>query len=902
MFWLTLRNIRGRKLRYALTTLAVVLGVAFMATSFVLTDKLRSSFDELSVDIIGDVDFNVRASIQDGERFNRLPVPAELLEVITDDIPGVEAVSGQIMAWNVIPIVTDDDGKPKATKTRGAPQFGMNYFTDSGPLQEFFVYEGRPPDWTGDITDSAVVGEFIVDTKTAEDFDFEIGEIYKVSGPIGNRLFTLTGIANWRSPTENKNFGATLAAFEERTSHTFLDYEGTYDWIGVAVTPGADHGKVAASIQNRLDSYTQDFLAAMSTLPEEQKAALGFLGAIQLEVVDKDTLIEEQRDDFNSFLSVLSGVLLAFAIIAVIVSAFIINNTFSIVLGQRVRELALLRALGATTRQVFRSVILEAVIIGITATAVGLGVGYLLALGLRELLESVGFGALPGALPMKPRTIIVAASVSIGATVLSSILPARRTRSISPVSAMREEISFTPTSLRRRLLIGGTVTLIGIAELISGMILEINTKGTLWLLGTGAISTFAGIYMLSPIATKPVANLFGRPIQLLFKIPGQLARENAARRPRRTAATAAALTIGLALVSLAAVVSSSLKATVIDLIEDSTSMDLVIQVDGFGGDFQGFSNDLGNDLRTLSTERPDLVESVVSYRFTFDALGVDGDLKDVGSANFSLVDSHMDFDTIQGSTTTPAAPDAVGTILVHEDPATERGLKIGDPVYVTFQGSEEIALTTAAIFRNEAMLGNWVIDIETFDRYLPRSQDSFLSVLFNPDADPELARASVEAYTQEYPQLSVENRAEYREGIEKQLDQVLSVITTFLALSLLIAVLGITNTLALSVYEQTRELGLLRAVGMTRRQMRRMVRWEAVIIALFGGLLGVSMGVFFGVAATAAIPADFVSILSIPFGSLTRYLIISGLFGVLASILPAFRASRLNVLDAISHN
>ena len=409
MFGLTLRNIRGRKLRYALTTFAVVLGVAFMSTSFVLTDKLRSSFDELSVDIIGDVDFNVRASVQDGERFNRLPVPEELLEVVTDDIPGVEAVSGQIMAWNVIPIVTDDEGNPKATSTRGAPQFGMNYFTDSGPLQEFFIYEGRPPEWTGDIGDSSVVGEFIVDKKTAEDFDFEIGEVYKVSGPIGNRLFTLTGIANWRSPTENKNFGATLAAFEERTSHIFLDYEGTYDYLNVAVSPGSDHGKVAASIQNRLDLFAEDFLAAMSALPEEQKAALDFLGNIQLEVVDKDTLIEEQRDDFNSFLNVLSGVLLAFAIIAVIVSAFIINNTFSIVLGQRVRELALLRALGATTRQVFRSVILEAVIIGVIATGVGLGVGYLLALGLRELLESVGFGALPGVLPMKPRTIIVAA-------------------------------------------------------------------------------------------------------------------------------------------------------------------------------------------------------------------------------------------------------------------------------------------------------------------------------------------------------------------------------------------------------------------------------------------------------------------------------------------------------------
>lgn len=262
----------------------------------------------------------------------------------------------------------------------------------------------------------------------------------------------------------------------------------------------------------------------------------------------------------------------------------------------------------------------------------------------------------------------------------------------------------------------------------------------------------------------------------------------------------------------------------------------------------------------------------------------------------------MDLEIIRGSPKNPAAATSVGTILIHEDPAAEKALKVGDPIYVTFPGNNKVALTTAAIFANDAMLGDWVIDIKTFDRYLPQSQDSFLSILFNPEADPELARASVERYTQEYPQLSVDNRAEYREGIEQQLDQVLSVITTFLALSLLIAVLGITNTLALSVYEQTRELGLLRAVGMTRRQMRRMVRWEAVIIALFGGLLGVSIGVFFGVAATAAIPDDFVNILSIPFGSLLQYMLISGLFGILASILPAFRASRLNVLDAISHN
>ena len=916
MFWLTLRNIRGRKLRYALTTLAVVLGVAFMSTSFFLTDRIRDTFDELAVDITGDLDLVVRTAVGEGDRINRLPVPDDLLEVVNTDIPGVAAVAPLIRAWNVIPITVDDEGQPEAVTTQGAPQFGLNYF-DIEPLTQIYLADGRAPRWIGPIDDPDTIGEFILDTRTADDNDFEIGQTYTVSGQLGNRRFILVGVANWGSPDQNKSPGATMAWFEERTAQTFLGREGIYDEIHVALEDGADPATVAAEIQAGLDAYRDRFSAILvasqiaqaetvleapgilSALPEDLQNALASYADVRLEVVDAATITEENRDDFGSFINIISYVLLTFAVIAVLVSAFIINNTFSIVLGQRVRELALLRILGATARQIARSVILEALVIGAVATVAGLAGGYALALGLRELLESLGSAALPGTLPIRLRTIVIATAVGIGATVLSSLGPARRIRSIAPVAALRDQPGLTPTSLTRRLLGGGVVVLAGVVMLAIGMFAELETRPVLFLLGAGALTTFGGVYLLSPVAARPVANLLGRPIQRLFRIPGRLAKENAGRRPRRTAATAAALTVGLALVCLAAVVGDSLKTTVVRILDDSISSDLFITGATFGPG-AGFSTDLVADMVTVSEQRPDLIDSAIGYRFVFDGMTVDGSAKEVLSTDLSLLANHMDLDLVEGDVAGPAAPGTYGTILIHVDPATDRALAIGDPVTVVFGANRETTLTTAAIFRDASLLGNWVVDDATFDYYMPQAQPAFASVVYAPDADPETARAAIEALTDEYPQLTVEDQREYRKSTEAQLDQVLAIITVFLGLSLLIAVLGITNTLALSVYEQTRELGLLRAVGMTRRQMRRMVRWEAVIIALFGGLLGVAIGVLFGFAAVSAIPGIDME-LSVPVRSLVEYLLVSGVFGVVAAILPAYRASRLNILEAIYH-
>ena len=898
MFRLTLRNISRQKLRYALTTLAVVLGVSFLSTAFFLTDRIRDTFDELAVDITGGLDLEIRTSIGDGDRLNRLPVPADLTEVITTEIPGVAAVEPRITAFNVVPIYTDDMGQPAAVSSNG-PKFGMN-FSSVEPLSQLFIAEGRPPERTGSLDDPATVGEFVLDTSTASKNGFEVGETYVVSAAGGNRKFSLVGLVYFGSPDENKTPGAVISAFDSATAQEFLGREGLYDSIAVALTSGADEGAVIADIQQRLDVATAGFLAELAALPDDQSEMLAPFAEAQLEVVSATTTTDEDREDFDQIVSVLSNVLLAFAVIAVVVSAFIINNTFSIVLGQRVRELALLRTLGATGRQVSRSVRLEALVIGAVATVLGLIGGYLLATFLRWVLVAINFGNLPGGIPIRLRTVVVAAVVGIGATVLSSLGPARRVRSIPPVAALRDQARMTPTGLRQRIWVGGAVTLAGIALLAFGMNAELDTRPLLLSLSAGALGTFMGIYLLSPAVARPIANLVGKPIERVYKVPGRLARENAARAPRRTAATAAALTVGLALVSLAAVVSDSMKATLVQALDDSVESDLFIYFDTFNPT-AGFSGELASGLDALAESRPDLVKSTVRYRFGLNGMSVDGTGRDVVSADLALLDDHMDLQVVEGSTTGSAAAGTDGTVLVHVDPALDLGLEINSIVTAGFPGDREATFTVAAIIADSSMLGNWVVDTTTFDRFLPNAPDSFVSVVYAESAPRDEARAAVESVTSGFPQLTVENKAELRASTEAQLDQLLAIITVFLGLSLFIAVLGITNTLALSIFERTRELGLLRAIGMTRRQLRRMIRWEAVIIALFGGLLGVAMGVLFGLAAIAAIPETFVDIVSIPVRRLGFYLLVSGAFGMVAAIFPARRASRLNVLDAIGY-
>ncbi|MFQ5556414.1 MAG: ABC transporter permease [Acidimicrobiales bacterium] len=762
----------------------------------------------------------------------------------------------------------------------------------------------------------------MVDTTTAENHDLVVGETYSISGPVEQRRFRLVGVFNFGSPDVNTTVGQTMSAFDLATAQDFLGYEpDELNSIGVLLEPGLDPEIGRRRVQDALgDGH---------------------------EVVTQETSTQEVQDSFNSFIDIFNNVLLAFALIAVFVSAFIINNTFQIILGQRVRELGLLRALGATGKQVSRSVILEAAIVGLASTLLGILLGVGLGGLLKSLLNGLGFSLPGGPTELRPRTVIVAGVLGMGVTFLSALSPARRARRISPIAAMQAGTQLTPQGLTRRLIVGGVITTVGGLLMALGLFGGLDTVATLANIAIGAVLVFIGVTVISPSFARPVTNALGRwpaavalglfaPLSLFTltrgivggapgtillgalalpvawlavdgarafrKVPARVAGDNAGRTPRRTSSTAAALMIGLALVSMAAIVGESIKATFRDTFDNAVAADYAVQ--STAGNFGvGFAEEVADRIAVL-----DEIDTVVRYRFAFQSMEVAGSEKDITAADFAGVERHIDADLVAGSI---SATDPLTGIAIHEDPAEDLGVGVGDTLEVTFPDGGTETLTVGAVYSDSSVLGNWVIDNALWTEHFNRSDVSFVSANIEGFSDElpaeeqavllERSQAALDAALTDFPSVKVENRVEFRQSQQDQLDSVLAVITVFLVLALFIALIGITNTLALSVFGRTREIGLLRAVGMTRRQTRRMIRWEAAVIGLFGGLLGIVLGVVFGVAATVAIPDTFVATASIPWSTLVTYLFVATGAGLIASVLPAWRAARMNVLEAISH-
>jgi len=859
MFKLTLRNLFDKKIRFALTTLSVVTGVMFVVAVFVLTDSLRSSFEGLAEDIGEGTDLTIRVPQEIGQDFDRPTVPENLLATV-EAVEGVSDARGNVAANNVV--ITDDNGD--AARPQGPPALGMNWSPSV-----FFPIEGVEPGGPG---------EFATDAGTADNYDLVLGNTYAISGPLDQREFELVGIFNFGSPDENTSLGQTMSAFDIETAQDFLGFGDTYIEIAVTVDDGLDPLDVKVALE---DTLGRDY-----------------------EVVTALAVQEETEDDFNEFIDIFNNILLAFALIVVFVAAFIINNTFQIVVGQRIRELGLLRAVGATGRQVANSVMLEGAMVGVFSTVVGLILGRFLGGGIRWLMNQGGFSLPSGPLQLQTRTIVVAILIGMGVTLLSSIIPARRARKISPIAAIQSDPRLIGASLRRRLITGSIITAAGALALAIGLFGGMSTATTLTAIAVGALSVFIGVNTLSPSFARPVAHLLGAPIQRIFGLPGQIARENAARTPRRTASTAGALMIGLALVGMAAVVGASLTTTFIERLDNAVEADYFIQSTAGNRDpSAGFSVEVVEQLEEL-----DELDSVVRYRFGAESIRVGGSNKDVFASEFARVEDHLDADVIVGSI---RDADPLNSITMHEDPAEDLGLGIGDTVGVTFPDNRTETLTVAAIYADDAIYGDWMIDITLWDQHFNRNEIAFASATITGFSDdlPELEQqrlldgsaAAIAPIVEQFPSIKAENRVEFRQSQQSQLDSFLITITVFLGISLFMALIGIANTLALSVFERTREIGLLRAVGMTRRQLRRSIRWEAVIVSVFGALMGILLGVVFGVAAVVAIPDTFINTISIPFVTLLIYVVVAGLAGILAAILPARRASRLDVLEAISY-
>lgn len=896
---LTLKNIAARKFLFLGTALSVVLGVSFVVGVFIVTDSLRATFDDIADDIAGSIDLRVRSEIEFGDRLNAPEVDPALATGI-GEVDGVAAVTGGVGAWNVV--IIDEEGRP--LQSTGPPQLGVSW-SDEEALSELFLAEGRPP---------AGPNEFATNARTADAADLVIGETYRVSLPDGTRAFRLVGTVNWADPDEDQSQGAQFAVFDLATATALLNGGGGWDEILVDVDREADIAAVAAALRGALPPG--------------------------LEVLTVEEVAEEQSAEFGTFITIFQNILLAFAVITLVVSAFLVNNVFSIVIGQRIRELGLLRVVGATGIQIRRSVLGEAATVGLLATGLGLAGG----IGVSAALKAI-FAAQGGDLPIDPllltgRTVGVAFAVGVGITVLAALSPALKARRITPVEALREDARLAGPVVARRPVAGGValiagvvllalglaapdwpaliplallaavaanwggkrivwwggrlaVAAVGLALLLTTVFADLSTTHLLVALSMGVLTVFVGINMTSPLFARPMARALGAPLARIDGMPGHLARQNAARSPRRTSSTAAALMIGLALVVTVSVVADSLKSSFTKVLDEQANADWFVCIGDCTDQFSGFSPRLGEDLEALPE-----VGSVATYRWLSAAFRTSDDtVHGLMSVDTSELDAHVDVNPVAGAVNDPS----FGEILAHVDQATEYGLSVGDSLTVEVLGGEQVTWSVAGIYSDNAIVGSWVVSPDTWHRHFDTNVDQFVSVLNADGVSEEAARAAISTSASDYPQLNVRSRAEFRDAAADNIDQALIVVNVFLGLSLVIAVLGIVATLALSVVERTRELGLLRAVGMTRGQMRRMVCWEGLVVAVFGGILGTVLGVAFGVLAADIIPDSVVSTLSIPVGQIVLYLVIAAVAGLASGVLPAIWAGRLKVLEAIGY-
>ncbi len=898
-----MKSIAGARIRFVLTTLSVVIGVSFTVGVFITTDGLRSTFDDLSQDIFEGIDLSVRSRVDFGERGLNAPLVDPALEEVVQSIEGVAAAEGGVFELNVVPI--DADGDP--LESVGPPQMGVSWPVDQ-TLSQVSVWDdgiSRPPRGPD---------EFAMDADTARENNFVIGEQYRVATPSGTETFTLVGHFRFGN-RDDATVGAQITAWDRDTARRVLHNGGGFDSIDVRLQPGASLEVVTKNIDAVLENH--------------------------LEVVTNEVLVEEQADEFNEVIGFFQNFLLGFAIVILVVSAFIIYNTFTIIIGQRIRELGLLRALGASGRQISQTVVGEAVVVGLVSTGLGLGGGVLLALLLRAVFSALGLDLPDSPIVIGPRTIVSAVAIGVGVTLVSAIWPALKARRVSPMAALADDARLGEAHTRRSLWLGmalliagvavvalgiasestglivlagligpvlvyagggrlhplagrAGVLILGVALLVVAILADLSTGSTLALLGMGALSVFLGMNLLSPAFAAPVALFLGNLPARLFGISGRLSRQNSARSPRRTASTASALMIGLALVSMVTVLGQSFKQTLSDTLDDSVSADWLICVGNCNSEVAAFSPKAAQSMAELPE-----IESVVTYRSLWEAARTpDGEEHSVFSTDLDVFTTHLDPDIVAG-TLVGAGP---GNLVVYEDEAEDRGVGVGEQVELEFVDGTRASFEVVALFSDNTILGSpWVIDNRDWDTYFSTNQDNFISAITAPGYTAPQARAALDSVIVDYPQLEVRDQAEFLDNQESQIDNFLTLVNVFLAISLVIALMGIANTLALSVFERTRELGLLRAVGMTRRQTRRMIRWEGAIVATFGGLMGTIIGVLFAWAAVLVIPSSFIAALAVPWLTLIIYLAGAAVAGLVAASFPARRAGRLNVLDAIAH-
>jgi putative ABC transport system permease protein len=848
MWGIALKGVIAHRLRYALTALAVLLGVAFIAGTFVLADTMNSTFNGLYNQIYAGTAAVVRATqpFNPGTSFTiqRQEIDASLAGTVAQ-VPGVKAVALDIEGYAQL---VGKNGKPIGVASNGPPTIGLAW-TDVSALNPLRLLPGGQP--------PRGPGEVVIDKHSADVGHFTVGDTVRVLTRNSPAVYTITGIATWGSV--DSPLGATIAAFDPGTAASVLGQPGKVTQLDVQAAPGLSQDALVTRIQQAIHTPGVEVVSGLSVTAEGEQTVHQSLGFF-------------------------STIMLTFGFIALFVGAFVIFNTFSIVVAQRLRELALLRAVGASRRQVLAEVLGESAVIGLVASAAGVAAGIGLAAGVKAALAGFGIDLPASGLVISMRTVLIGLAAGTLITVVSAIAPARRAATIAPVAALQDVAAEPRQASARRTAGRAALTVVGVAIMSTGLF-----GHSLPLVGLGAGAVFIGVAALGSFIARPVCRALGVPLASAGTT-GKLARENAARNPSRTSATAAALMVGVALVSMFTVMAASVRSSTGSIIDSDLRADYVIGSGAATGGGNGFSPSIERSLAALPQ-----VSDVAGIRGGI--VKAFGTVTPVVAADPVKATPLFNIGVTQGNL---AAMTPTG-IAVSTQLASGKHLSLGSPVAVTYPTTGTKTYTVQAIYSQRAMTGtDYVLPLAAAEANFPQALDLSVYVKLAPGVTTAAARPALAGVLAAYPNATLQDQAQYKAQQEQQVNGELNLMYGLLAIAVIIALIGIANTLALAIYERTRELGLLRAVGATRRQLRTMVRYEALVIALFGAIEGLVLGAVFGWALVASMRSQGVTNLVFPVTQLIVIAIIAGLAGVVAAIAPSRRAARLNVLQAVT--